>query len=146
ELRAARKATIGHAPNIHVLQRGRNDGNADPGGDQGKRRHHVRRFLSDARAEACCLTRGEGSIAHQSSSPVSTAKNECLTRKSLQRKDSSGFATGEFVALGQSHDQWLLQQWMQDESIRCGNVRPDESGVESIALYAFDQLGRIALG
>ena len=49
--------------NIQALQRGRNNGNANSGGDEGKRRNHVRRFLSDPGAEASCVTGGNDNIA-----------------------------------------------------------------------------------
>jgi hypothetical protein len=50
------------------------------------------------------------------------------------------------MALGQSHEQGFLQQWMEDQSLRSREIYPQESGVKSIACYAFYQLGWTALG
>src|SRR5262245_25681192 len=125
---------------MHVLQRGWNDEDADPCGDEGKRRHHVGRFLSDAGAEARCTTRGNDTIAP---CPRSAIDNESLPGERLQ-KDS--LSPGERMALRQSHDPRLLQQWMKNESSQFGEVHKEESGIEPIAFYGLHQASRTALG
>jgi hypothetical protein len=138
--------TIDHARNIHVLQRRRENGNADAGGDEGKRRHYVRRFLSDAGGEACRMTRGKDIVARSSQCPRLAVHYEGLVGKILQWKDSSGLAAGECMALGQSHDHRFHQHWMEDEAFQFSNTYPAENGVEPIAFYLSNQLDSVALG
>src|SRR5262245_29764623 len=98
----------------------------------------MRRFLADAGTEACCVTGGQDNIAHRRRCPMSAIDNECFVGKSCEGKDSSRLVAGECMALRQSHDQRLVQQWMEDYSIQFGALYPHESGVQSISLYAFD--------
>jgi hypothetical protein len=50
------------------------------------------------------------------------------------------------MASGQSREQRLLQQLMEDQSLLFRDVRSDESDVELIGFYSFDQLCRVAFG
>src|SRR5688572_3864232 len=111
------QATIGHAWDIHVLQRRWEDGNADPGSNEGKRCHNVGRLLF-AGAEACCATRGNDISAHRCQCLRLAVDNERLAGKCVKRKDSLGLGAGECMALWQSHDHWFLQEEMEDDCLQ----------------------------
>src|SRR5262245_64991705 len=104
----------------------------------------MRRFLSNPGGEICCAARGKDSITHRRRFTIPAVENECLVGELLQRK--GGLASGEGMALRQSHDPRLLQQWMKSESTQFGEIHPDERGIESIIFDGFHQFARNALG
>ena len=48
--------------------------------------------------------------------PVGGSQRMSRRESAFKRKDSSGLGAGESMALGQSHDQRFLQQWMEDDA------------------------------
>src|SRR5215510_6472701 len=103
----------------------------------------MRRFLSNPGGEICCAARGKDSITHRRRCTIPAVENECLVGELLQRKGS--LAAREGMALRQSDEPRLLQQWMKDEATHSGEIHPHERGIESIIFDRFHQVARDAL-
>ena len=67
----------------HALQRFRNKGNPEAGGDKVQRRYNPWRFLPDARAKPCRIAGRQNRIV-ESGTIVTSINNECLARQRLQ--------------------------------------------------------------
>ena len=67
----------------HALQRFRNKGNPEAGGDKVQRRYNPWRFLPDARAKPCCIAGRQNRIV-ESGTIVTSINNECFGCERLQ--------------------------------------------------------------